>query len=325
MSRVIALPLVILAVVVWAAPASAQISFEVIGARALGMGGAFVAVADDATAVHWNPAGLAGGEPVGMTVGWDKLRFGDPKALASLGHTYDSNKMTSVGTYPLGISYGHFHWAKVVGFGPNGEPVVDALRVHHVGVTIVQSLVEGIVVGTTVKYLRGQATTGEVTPVTAGAALDSGMDRGGTSDGAFDLDVGVAAEFGPVRAGLTVKNLRQPTFVGIAGFAIQLKRRVRMGVAVLPADGLTLAFDVDLDTADPLVGLRRMMAFGGEIRLGSSFDLRGGVRWSRDGAKRPIAALGASLRIRTGLWLDGYANYSRMDDRGFGVALRAGS
>ena len=29
------------------------------GARALGMGGAFIAVADDATAASWNPAGLA--------------------------------------------------------------------------------------------------------------------------------------------------------------------------------------------------------------------------------------------------------------------------
>ncbi|MCJ7810524.1 MAG: hypothetical protein MUP26_09715, partial [Desulfobulbaceae bacterium] len=28
------------------------------GARALGMGGAFIAIADDATAASWNPAGL---------------------------------------------------------------------------------------------------------------------------------------------------------------------------------------------------------------------------------------------------------------------------
>ncbi|MFH1010017.1 MAG: UPF0164 family protein, partial [bacterium] len=30
-----------------------------VGARALGMGGAFVSVADDATALYWNPAGIA--------------------------------------------------------------------------------------------------------------------------------------------------------------------------------------------------------------------------------------------------------------------------
>ena len=42
-----------------AAPADAQ-SFEALGSRAQGMG-AFVAVADDASAVYWNPAGLASG------------------------------------------------------------------------------------------------------------------------------------------------------------------------------------------------------------------------------------------------------------------------
>ena len=38
--------------------AAAQ-GFEPVGTRAQGMGGAFVAVADDATATYWNPAGLA--------------------------------------------------------------------------------------------------------------------------------------------------------------------------------------------------------------------------------------------------------------------------
>ena len=40
--------------------ASAQV-FEDIGMRAQGMGGAFVALANDATATWWNPAGLASG------------------------------------------------------------------------------------------------------------------------------------------------------------------------------------------------------------------------------------------------------------------------
>src|SRR5213593_698647 len=45
---------------VQARPAEAQ-SAEAIGVRAQGMGGAFTAVADDATATWWNPAGLAAG------------------------------------------------------------------------------------------------------------------------------------------------------------------------------------------------------------------------------------------------------------------------
>ncbi|MCD4690557.1 type IX secretion system membrane protein PorP/SprF [bacterium] len=42
-------------------PAAASANFVEmeVGARAMGMGGAFVAVADDVTALHWNPAGLA--------------------------------------------------------------------------------------------------------------------------------------------------------------------------------------------------------------------------------------------------------------------------
>src|ERR1700704_2735214 len=43
-----------------AAPLAAQTT-DTIGVRAQGMGGAFTAVADDATASWWNPAGMAGG------------------------------------------------------------------------------------------------------------------------------------------------------------------------------------------------------------------------------------------------------------------------
>ena len=40
---------------------------EAVGIRALGMGGAFVGVADDASATYWNPAGLVTG-PLGSAV-----------------------------------------------------------------------------------------------------------------------------------------------------------------------------------------------------------------------------------------------------------------
>ena len=39
------------------------------------MGGAFVAVADDASAVFWNPAGLVKGPIAGLTIAGDRFTF----------------------------------------------------------------------------------------------------------------------------------------------------------------------------------------------------------------------------------------------------------
>ena len=308
-----------------AAPASAQISFEVLGARALGMGGAFVAVVDDATLFHWNPAGLLRGAPASMTVGWDKLQFGNPELPAIVGATMDSTAITSVTTWPMGISYGYFQNARVVNVEPDGTATVAALRLHHLGGTFAYTVAKGVEIGTTVKWLKGQASLGNSALISNGDALNEGLDRRGPSDGAFDLDVGVSAEFGPIRLGMTAKNLTEPRFAGNDGFEIQLKRRYRMGVAALLATGLTLAFDMDLDTADPQVGQRRMFAVGGEGRLGKSVEIRSGIRWSRDGDAQPIGAVGGSVRIRGNFWIDSYATYSKYDNRGWGIALRAGS
>ena len=48
----------LLAVAIMTADASGDTSNMIIGARSQGMGGAFAAVANDASASYWNPAGL---------------------------------------------------------------------------------------------------------------------------------------------------------------------------------------------------------------------------------------------------------------------------
>src|SRR5215813_6392692 len=79
-----------------ATPAAAQI-YETVGIRAQGMGGAFVALADDATATWWNPAGVASGPFFNALVEYDRLRA-----------TREDKVLGVAVAYPaLGVSYYH--------------------------------------------------------------------------------------------------------------------------------------------------------------------------------------------------------------------------
>jgi hypothetical protein len=310
----------------WSALAHAQaVPFEAVGERALGMGGAFVAVADDASAVAWNPAGLATGGPAGMTIGWHRLQVGNPDTLPAAGQRRQRVTFTSLGTWPLGVSYGSFDVSDLVAGAGLGQLALRTLQFKQVGISVLQSVLPGLVVGSTLKFLRGGRATAPVDAPTGGDALSTGpsltMDRHTT----FDLDVSVMASAPNVRIGLTLKNLRSPDFDSDPATVTPLPRQGRLGLAVLPTDGLTLAMDVDLNTVDLTGGLRRKCALGGEAALGSHLSVRSGVRWSLKGDREPTGTVGASVRIRRALWLDGHYATGRHDDaREAGVALRAG-
>lgn len=308
----------------WPVGASAQQVIESAGSRALGMGGAFVGVADDATSVYWNPAGLVKGPPAGMTIEWADFRIGNQRGPAVAGLSRRSSKLISLGTWPIGLSYGQFQHTEIVG-GPDAPLHVEGLVVSQLGATILQSLTPGLVVGSTVRYVRGRPIFEGTEGLSGGDALERAVKVEGDSSGHLDLDLGAMADMSRVRVGLVVRNLRSPSFGTAAESAITLKRHARLGLAVLPTDGLTLAIDVDLDTVDLRDGPRRMLAVGGEDRLGHRWALRGGMRWNLEGVRRPVATVGASLALRRTFWLDGHYTHGQLDaDRGFGIALRAG-
>src|SRR3954451_20829479 len=124
-----------------AAAAFAQ-SDAPVGVRATGMGGAFVAVADDASAVFWNPAGLASGSYFSLVIDWNAL-----ETASDVPAPRDrSAQLVAVGTPPLGVSYYRTH--AVIG-GVGGR--VESLIAHNTCVTLVQSLTQGIAVGAPLK------------------------------------------------------------------------------------------------------------------------------------------------------------------------------
>src|SRR5262249_25950078 len=132
-----------------ARPAHAQI-FESVGTRAQGMGGAFVALADDATATWWNPAGIATGPYFNALFEYGRLEATDGglKALAA--------------AFPaLGLSYYRLPVNRIRSFSPAGNGVESRQedRVLGVfGVTVAESLGQHLVVASTLKLDRSGDT-----------------------------------------------------------------------------------------------------------------------------------------------------------------------
>ena len=73
---------------------------EAVGSRALGMGGAFVAVANDGTATWWNPGGLAAGPFADISL----LAFATTDSSRQIPARQDRVTWFAVGTTPFGLS-----------------------------------------------------------------------------------------------------------------------------------------------------------------------------------------------------------------------------
>src|SRR6185369_15757244 len=104
-------------VLVWCAlgavNAGAQ-SIETVGERAMGMGGAFVAVADDSIGTWWNPGALAAAPFVDVAAGWSRSEFRDDGAT----HGRVTVTAVSLSTPPFGASYYRFRITNIQPAGP---------------------------------------------------------------------------------------------------------------------------------------------------------------------------------------------------------------
>ena len=323
-------------------PAHAQI-VETAGSRALGMGGAFVAVASDSSATWWNPAGLGAGPIVDLTWarnlvettedGWPAWR--------------DRTSWFTMATPPVGFSYYRFRITDIQPFDPTGEAPesrqdrragvpIRSLSATQMGITLVRTLIPGVHAGTTLKYLRGTVRGGRGDSLARPSDLlaEGEALNGGNALSRFDLDVGVIAIAGPVRLGAGVRNVREPEFAapdstsGALSTGMQLPRQIRVGAAfdAEAATGVPLMVAVDADVREYATpsGARRVVAAGAEHWfLEKRLGVRAGGRMNMRGAHERSATAGLTVAMRGGVYLDGHAvRGGSADEKGWGLGAR---
>lgn len=329
-------PLAAFTVLLTAGAAAAQTtdagqSYEALGTRAAGMGGAFVGVADDATAVYWNPAGLAAGAFLSLVI---DNGSGESKADDSLTGGSRLGSTIALAMPALGLSYYRIR-ATTVRPTQGTLDVAPAARLQtlvtqHLGVTLVQSVTERIAVGATIKTVRGSAAAG----VTSGSEprelddlLDSAENLRGSSSNAVDADLGVMAAFGPVKAGLAVRNVRQPEFELGPDRAIRLQRQTRAGASYIGVPGIIVAADLDLERVEGPLGEVRNFATGVELQVVRRGFVRTGFRVNtigdEPGGRAPVYTLGGSYAAFSSMLVDAQITTGASSgDLGWGVAAR---
>jgi hypothetical protein len=325
----------LLLVLACARPGSSQ-TIESVGSRALGMGGAFVAVANDSTATWWNPGALANGPYMDIAIAravtdsstqvpasrdwasWFTL------ATPAVGFSYYRLRLTEIPATGSTVSGGS---VREVGLG---AVPLRSLSAKQFGVTLVHSLMTGVHVGTTLKFVYGSVRTGfGASGQSASDLLSQGKDLEATDgDWGFDADIGVLVVRGPVRVGGLVKNLREIEFDAPVGPSMELSRQARVGVAFDGAAAdtvpLMLSLDVDVLRYGTATGDRQVIALGAEQWLFSKrLAVRGGGRFNTVGGEDRAATGGASFVVRSGLYVDGHiVRGGTADDRGWGIAAR---
>ncbi|MGD8718876.1 MAG: PorV/PorQ family protein [Candidatus Zixiibacteriota bacterium] len=282
------------------------------GARALGMGGAFVAVADDATAPYWNPAGMPAVER-GAFSAMHSYTF---NGLATYDTVFGAYNLGNAGTVGGGmlrlgvddikwsvreipgdptsrpVFKGYFNWADYAFYGSYGRPLLPWLSV-----------------GANAIYIMG----------------DHEFDDAGSSGYSFDVGA-LAGPFGPFRVGLNAQNV----FSALSwdtGTEETIPTNLKLGASYsLPVADWDSEFTFAAGTDVKFAGYGE----AAHVAAGdASFDFSGGAEWwyrrtvaVRLGSERSALAGGAGVTVRA-LGVGMGVDYAYLSDTGLESSHRA--
>ncbi|PID29021.1 MAG: hypothetical protein CSB55_02840 [Candidatus Cloacimonadota bacterium] len=128
-----------------------------VDARAVGMGQAYVPVADDISSVYWNPGGLALKDN-------DQIFFDHTVWVADVNREFVAYSMvTDYGVFAFSVNYLYSDWMEKTTeevFGPNGEEFMWSDLAA--GITYSQAFTDKFSFGVTAKYIREEVEDNNV-------------------------------------------------------------------------------------------------------------------------------------------------------------------
>jgi hypothetical protein len=268
-----------------------------IAARSAGLAGAFTAVADDASAILYNPAGLGQ-----LEKGEISLNFSRPYMDIS-GYTISS----AIFAKPLTIGFGTLG---TLAAGMVLMRIGDMQEATDEPTGRTFSPSETLIALAWGKGFGGNFEEGTPPKTYFGFNAKiyySKLDN--YSDSGYGMDIGFLRYFHPLfRLGFTAENLVSPN-IALKQHGDNPLQQFRLGTTFGAFHGLLTSAELQVDLKGRLSG-----RFGGEFTIKDMFSLRGGYRSL---TREPFAGLGIGLRM---LRID----YSVSFPKQFGLSHRLG-
>jgi hypothetical protein len=232
-------------------------------ARAWGLGQSFVAVADDATAIYWNPGGLGFLEGTQFSLTHSQLipMLADDVYFESLNMTHNIPDIGTIGLDVIYLTYG-----KWTATGMGGEDLgVFSSYEFAVGGYYGFNLSRSNAVGVGLKVSRVY-----LAPATAVSAEGAGW--------SFAADFGVLGRLGKrFTYGVALQNLGPDMSFVSKDESAPLPRTLRGGISVVPFIGESYTTLVSLEVTKALIGLDEIFTQGDFSEVKRDATINGGV------------------------------------------------
>ena len=189
-----------------------------VGARAAGLGGAYSAIASDASAVYWNPGGVAGIDNAQFFV--SHISWYQDINYEFLGASYPASERMTLSASAAYLSYG-----SIDGYDEYDNPTGDVNSTYDMagGVSLGYAVTDNLALGVTAKYVM--------------------MSLAGETANAFAADFGASFSFNRLSLGAVVSNFGQK--VAFDNVDENLPTALRVGASYALVESFLAAVEVE--------------------------------------------------------------------------------